>query len=398
MRQGLSPTRRWARAVADAAGTADADEALSTLLQETIAATGAAAGSVLEEGSLRDSHGWAAEEAEAAAASVPGLLERLPRAEEWQERVLVARSAPGAGGAARWLLLAPLRVRELCIGALLLRFDAAEPPPPVQEAAAAFAGVVALLLENARLQEESRTAFQAREHFLTALNHELRTPANALLLNADLLRSGTMGEIPARAAQALEEAESNVRMMIAVLRRVLDLGQLGDQASPEREEILHPRDAVAALLRRMEPAAKRKNLALALYVPRTLPPLQTDADRFERILIHLLSNAVKYTSEGGVDVRLERGRRPAGSNRQEPVLVIRVTDTGCGIPPEQLERVLEPFAQVDEGARGDTPRRGVGLGLPLARQMARSLRGDLTLESTPGHGTTASLILPYHSL
>jgi signal transduction histidine kinase len=400
MDKNSSPTRRWARSVRLAASASDVASAVGGLLEETVTASGAAAGAVLEGDGFRPCEVSGFDDAELEELIAPGSAagEALLQIGDWLDDVRLLSGPFSGADSPRYLLLVPLRVRELCTGALMLAYSGEHAPPePAREAATAFASFIALLLENARLQEESRRSLQLREHFLTALNHELRTPANVLFLNADLLRSGTFGELPPRLEQALLEAESNVRMMIAVLRRVLDLGQLGDQAAPERAEVLHPREALAGLLRRMEPAAKRKHLALALYVPRNLPPIQTDPDRFERIVLQLVSNAVKYTTSGGVDVRIERGRRNVGPHRQEPVLIVRVSDTGRGIPPDEIERVFEPFAQVEEGARGDTGRRGMGLGLPLARQLARSLRGDVTIESTPGHGTTASLFLPYHS-
>ncbi len=403
MEKQQSPTRRWARAIREAAGAPEAREAVSELLREAVAVAGAGAGALLEGPDFEPTWRFGVSEGELETLLGPetAARSRLLEISGWLDSVElleVERNEADEEAENLHLMMVPLRVRELCTGALLLTFSGGPTPPAAsREAAAAFASFIALLLENSRLQEESRHALQSREHFLTALNHELRTPANVLLLNADLLSSGTFGELPPRMAQALHEAESNVRLMIAVLRRVLDLGQLGDQAAPERSEVLHPREAIAGLLRRMEPAAKRKNLALSLYVPRNLAPLQTDPDRFERIVIQLVSNAVKYTSAGGIDVRIERGRRQVGPHRQEPVLIVRVSDTGRGIPPEEIERVFEPFAQVEEGARGDTGRRGVGLGLPLARQLARSLRGDITIESSAGHGTTASLFLPYIS-
>jgi signal transduction histidine kinase len=400
MDRNISPTRRWARAIREAAGAPDAMEAIGELLRESVAATGAGAGAILEGAGFEARWRERISEAE-----IESLLERdapvrakLDDIEAWLDSVEVLTLSTDAEETPHHVMLVPLRVRELSTGALALAFRGDHPPPEAaREAASAFASFIALLLENTRLQEESRRALQSREHFLTALNHELRTPANVLLLNADLLRSGAFGELPERLDQALHEAEANVRLMIAVLRRVLDLGRLGDQAAPERAEVLHPREAIAGLLRRMEPAAQRKNLALALYVPRNLAPIQTDPDRFERILLQLLSNAVKYTVDGTIDVRIERGRRQVGPHRQEPTLIVRVIDSGRGIPAEEIDRVFEPFAQVEEGARGDTGRRGVGLGLPLARQLARSLRGEISIESTPGHGTTASLVLPYHT-
>jgi protein-histidine pros-kinase len=303
---------------------------------------------------------------------------------------------PGWGSDFEHLLLVPLRARGLTAGTVALLYDASRAPSPDDcDQATVFAGLIALVRENDRLYEEARAAQQARDHFLTALNHEMRTPATAFILTADLIRSA-VANLPPRVDRLLLDAESQVSLLVDVLRRVLDLGSIGENAADERSDIVQPRVVVADLMRRLEPTARRKNLTLALYTPRDLPPLQTDSNRFSRIVMHLLSNAIKYTAEGRVEVRLERTSHRLSRARTEPVLAIRVKDTGRGIPQQELQRIFEPFTQVEEGARTDSRNRGIGLGLPMARQLARTLGGDVTLESVQGRGTTASLILPYH--
>lgn len=389
----------WLRAVGFATTAPDAAEALPGMLAEGVAATGADAGAVLdgETGSCRASWGCDPDEVRSllqeGSSLHRALRDRDPADEQEVHLTLPAaeRTGPSAG-----LLIVPLRARGLPAGFLLLMYPHGNRLSPVErENAHAFAGLAALVLENDRLFEEARQARQARDHFLIALNHELRTPASALAMMADLLRDGSFGALPKPLDEALRETEQHVHEMVGVLRRVVDLGGLESQAVPEREDILRPREVVTDLLRRVEPAAKRKQLALTLYVPRTLPPLQTDAARFSRVLLYLLSNAIKYTAQGGVEVRVERAMHRPAPTRREPVLVVRVKDTGRGIPPEELARIFEPFAQVEEGARTDSRSRGLGLGLPLARQLARSLGGDISMESTPGKGTIATVFIPY---
>lgn len=393
------PADAWLRAVGYAVSAPDGAEALSGILAEAGPALGAASAAVLEGAEAVCRGVWGIDAAALLPLLQPGgaAREAMRRLEaEDDDALTLQRPANGGGWVEGYerVVLVPLRCRDVVIGALALFYESGDGGDG--GAAAAFAGLAALVLENDRLYEEAREARQAREHFLTALNHELRTPATAFVLTADMLRYEAGGSLPPRVQRILQETETHIHQMSTVLHRVLDLSHLKEHSTAERTDLVEPRQAVADLLRRVEPTARRKNLQLALYVTRGLPPLQTDATRFSRILLHLLSNAIRYTDHGGVEVRLERATQRLRAERPEPVLVIRVKDTGRGIPAQELQRILEPFAQVEEGARGDSRSRGLGLGLPLARSLARSLGGDIRIESTLGKGTTASLVLPYH--
>jgi signal transduction histidine kinase len=385
----------WTRAARTASAATDAIEALTGILAEAVPALGSQGAAVLEQPGLACRAAWGVDPA-----TLPPLPRPAPSGEDRAagEYILLdrpERGTPWPSGADHIAVL-PLRLRGVDLGSLALLFGPGDlPSKPVLEVATGFAALAALVLEADRLYEEAREARQARDHFLTALNHELRTPATAFILTADLLRGEPKGVLPDRLDRLLRDADAHVQQLIGVLRRVLDLGKLGSQANPESVDLLQPRDLVAELMRRAEPTARRKNLTLSLYLPRTLPPLQSDGSRLSRIILHLLGNAIKYTAQGGVEVRLERGMQPLSRPRPEPVLVVRVKDTGRGIPPGELERIFEPFAQVDEGARSDSVERGQGLGLPLARRLARSLGGDVQVESVLDGGTTATLVIPY---
>jgi signal transduction histidine kinase len=392
----------WARAIGLVTSAPVAEEALSELLGEATVASGAGAGAFIEGAGARCRVMYRLDEGDlepllgpgGAVAATYSRQDTWPDAPFWLSRSVLPH-AEVAGEAGRFLL-APLRVRGVSLGGLLL-FYRSDLVPTAEQARyiTAFAGLGALVLEHDQLFEEARRALQARDHFLTAINHELRTPATALMLNAGLIHSGLMGQLPQPLQKRVQALESDVAELVRVIANVLDLGKLESGSTPASADLVNPRELVLELLRRVEPSANRKALSLSVFVPRALPLMQTDRERVSRILLHLFANAIKYTEQGGIQVRVERSTAAAGTAKREAFLFVRVTDTGRGIPPEEMERIFEPFAQVEEGARTDSQQRGIGLGLPLARKLARSLGGDVLVDSPVGRGTVATLQLPY---
>lgn len=393
--------RALAAAVRLAAEAPDAEHALEGILEVAVASAWALGGAVVdaERPVPRSLRGLEPDCFAPLLAPGGAVAEALARRESWVDRPCVLPPEPPAPGRpglpAGALLLLPLHVRALTVGALVLVLPPGAAREGEWETARACAGLAGLVLEHERAAEEARTARQARDHFLTALNHEIRTPALALTLNADALRTYASAGVPAHLQKVLASTQTAITTIIRVLEGVLQLGDKGVDPAV-RGDVVHPREAVLQLLRRVEPAADRKGLPISFHAQRDLPPLQTDAARFSKVLLHLLSNAIKYTAEGSIEVRVERTGRWIGSGRRRPFLAVRVVDHGPGIPRDVLAQMMEPFTQVGDAARTDSHVRGVGLGLPLARRLARSLGGELLLESDPGQGTVASLFLPYH--
>ncbi len=378
----------FVRALAGVADVADPADALGPLLAAAMERAGAAAGAVVDTAETVRAHAGC-EAAQALALMDGPVAEARERPRRRRGAQLLRLN--GQDGFAH-LLWVPLELRGAGAGSMLLLYSGAEPGEETVREAEAAGTAVALVLENDHLYEEARIAGQSRDHFLVALNHELRTPATALLLESDILRSGMLGELPPRTSEMLERAEAHVGEIVRVLEGIRDLGEA--QTPSEATELVEPRKFVATLLRRVEPTARRKGLTLSLHYPPDLPLLQTDPGRLSRVLLHLLDNAIRFTDEGKIEVRLTRTTKPSRTRRIR-VLVVAVCDTGHGIPADELERVFEPFAQVQEGARSASSERGVGLGLSLARRLARTLSAEVKLESELGKGTTASLILPY---
>ena len=135
----------------------------------------------------------------------------------------------------------------------------------------------------------------------------------------------------------------------------------------------------------MEPVAGGRGLSLTVSLPRDPVPLRTDGARIRQILINLLGNAVKFTESGAV--RMTVSARP-------DAVSVAVTDTGPGIAADDMERIFEPFVQLDSAR---TRRAGgTGLGLPVSRELARLLGGDVVVRSAPGEGSTFTLVVPRH--
>jgi signal transduction histidine kinase len=293
----------------------------------------------------------------------------------------------------------PLQTARDRADLLLLLYPAGfEPSAAHDDGETTVVSLITLLLDREFFASEARRAREAREHFLVAIHHELRTPATALMLEAGLLQTGLLGTLPPRLQQSLHRLEGQVTDLVRVVQRVLDLAQLETAHIPPRDDLFDPRESIVTIARHVEPAAERRGVSLSLFFPRALPLLQTDEDRFRRVLLYLMANALKYSERGHIQVRVERCTHVGTGQRHEHLLVVRVVDSGRGIPPDELERVFEPFAQVEEGARTDSHQRGVGLGLPLARKLARSIGGDVTVQSAVGKGTTASFSVPYRAV
>ncbi len=238
------------------------------------------------------------------------------------------------------------------------------------------------LTDKARLLTQ---ASQYKSEFLANMSHELRTPLNSTLILAKLLsdnKPGNLSPEQVKYAQTIHAAGSD---LLALINDILDLAKIeAGQATVEVEEVaIVP--ALQRLLDPLRPMAQQKHLALELDIARDVPAtLHTDPQRLGQVLKNLLSNALKFTEQGTVALRVSR----APGNR----LSFAVQDTGIGVAADQQELIFEAFRQAD----GSTHRKhgGTGLGLSISRDLAKLLGGTLTLVSTPGQGSVFTLLLP----
>ena len=240
-------------------------------------------------------------------------------------------------------------------------------------------------LDQAReLFEKAARADRAKSDFLAVMSHELRTPLTAIAGYAQLLRSGIYGPLAEKQKDALERIERRERDLLGLIDAVLTFVKLEKGEVLVRSEEVPVADAFDAVEPLIEPEVREKHFV----VERALagPPLAVQADRkgLEQILGSLVSNASKFTGDGGVIT--------LGAERVDGRVRIWVRDTGVGIADEDAQRVFQPFFQAD---RGPTRRfGGIGLGLTIARDLARRMGGEVTIAAAEGGGTTASVILP----
>jgi len=243
---------------------------------------------------------------------------------------------------------------------------------------------------NARLQEESRrSAFlaAAKEQFLANLSHDIRTPMHAVLSLTYLLRGTGLSEQQRR---YVEQIQSSGRFLVELLDDILtfsksDAGQIVLERSG-----FDLADITSTLSTIMSANAADKPIAVSIDVdPKVPTTLCGDAFRLRQILVNLVGNALKFTSEGNVALRIE----PVSVTAERAVLRFIVTDTGIGIPAEQLPGLFTPFTQGD----ASTTRRfgGTGLGLSICKRLATLMDGSIDVESEPGRGSRFTVTLPF---
>lgn len=259
--------------------------------------------------------------------------------------------------------------------------------------------------ELERLSSELLRANRMKNEFLASVSHELRTPLNAIVGFVDLLREGVYGELAPRQVKPVERIEASANHLRNLVDQILDLAKMAAGRLDVHPEILEIRPFILDVASEVESLVSEKGLQLSLAMGSSLPRIRTDPTHLRQILVNLIGNAVKYTPAGTIVVRTRSvplaeavsiglPDDPELVAQSDPWLAIQVVDQGVGIAPADLTRIFEEFEQADAGSRTDSPNRGTGLGLAISRRLARLLRGDITVTSEVGRGSTFTLWLP----
>ncbi len=239
-------------------------------------------------------------------------------------------------------------------------------------------------LEEARLHAEG--ANQAKSAFLAAMSHELRTPLNSILGFSQLIADGAFGPIDNdRYRDYAQDINASGRHLLDLINDVLDLSKIEAGKTQLDIEAVDVADVVTACRRLSDERAGAHGLSLSLDTDAAPPVIWADKRALKQILFNLLSNAIKFTEKGG---QITIAARETAASQ----VCFSVSDTGCGIPAGEIDRILRPFEQMENSyARS---RGGSGLGLPLVRALAKLHGGDIDIASCEGRGTTVSVILP----
>jgi signal transduction histidine kinase len=245
-----------------------------------------------------------------------------------------------------------------------------------------------LLVREQMAREEAERANQAKGNFLAVMSHELRTPLSAIIGYEELLADEITGPVNDGQRQQLSRIKASARHLLQLIDEILTYSraEVGREAVDIETVPLQAviDDAVALVA----PLADDKGVALTCTPLTDVTPIRTDPQKVRQIVVNLLSNAIKFTERGG--------SVGATVKTYERRVVIEVRDSGIGIASEYLDRIFEPFWQVEQKATRTAG--GTGLGLSVSRRLARMLGGDIEVESTVGVGSTFIVTLPLDAL
>ncbi len=238
-------------------------------------------------------------------------------------------------------------------------------------------------------KEEAEAANRSKSAFLASMSHELRTPLNSVIGFANVVRKNKTGGLGEQDISFLDRILSNGKHLLTLINEVLDLAKVESGRMEIELSAVDLKSLVRETIGQLEGQVRGRTVKLVADVPDGLRPMRTDPHRLKQVLINLAGNALKFTKDGEVVIRVTADPRtllPAS---------VAVADSGIGIPSDRLEAIFEAFQQAEAG----TARRfgGTGLGLTISKSICTLLGYDLMVESVAGEGSTFTLVFPAES-
>jgi signal transduction histidine kinase len=234
--------------------------------------------------------------------------------------------------------------------------------------------------------DQANAANRAKSEFLAAMSHELRTPLNAIIGFSDMIKSEQFGPVGSPKYHGYaEDINVSGQHLLELINDILDLSKVESGSDELHEADVETPKVTRSVLNLVKQRAEKGGVELALDLPDDPPPLRADERKLKQILLNLLTNAVKFSRNGGT-VRLNIRSGPDSG------YIFEVVDRGSGMAPEDIPKALSQFRQVDHDL--DRQEEGTGLGLPLTKALVEMHQGSLALQSEVGVGTTASVRFP----
>ena len=275
-------------------------------------------------------------------------------------------------------MLAPVVREGKTVGLVLVERPAPEFSGAEREALERLADHAAAAAENTRLFQRLRRANDAKSQFVSIVSHELKIPMTSIRGYADLLKQGLVGPVNEKQLEFLRTIMSNVDRMVALVSDLSDISRIETGRLRIEPAAVPAEETIRDVLTQMKPQFDSRRQVVETGIPEGLPKLHTDPQRLMQILTNLLSNANKYTPEGGrIEIR---------AAREGPMVRVTVQDHGIGMTDEDQSRLFTQFFRGESAAVRDQP--GWGLGLHVTKRMVEVLGGSIGVESKPGEGSS----------
>ncbi len=228
-------------------------------------------------------------------------------------------------------------------------------------------------------------ANKAKSGFLAKMSHELRTPLNAIIGYSEILLEDAQDDGNKSAAADLDKILSAARYLLGLINDVLDISKIEAGKMELYIETFDISKLIQEVASTVQPLVSKKNNTLYIECAADIGDMQADSTKIRQMLFNLLSNACKFTEKGGITLSVSR-------DADGHHVLMKVSDTGIGMTPEQMGKLFAAFSQAD--ASTASKFGGTGLGLAISRQFARMMGGNITVDSTPGVGTTFTVRMP----
>jgi len=245
--------------------------------------------------------------------------------------------------------------------------------------------ILALVRRGLERRNAKAQLRQVKSDFLSNISHELRTPLSVVVGFVYLLLNQVIGKLTEEQQKVLETVYRNSEELLELIDNVLWMTSLNAGDAAPTTERFDARDVVSETMKRYDRAIREKGLLLSVQLTDDDVPLVSDRAKVERIFQNVFNNAVKFTSEGGITVRVQ-------PSPHRDSVEFEITDTGAGIEESKIDSIFEPFHQADNSMQ--RAYSGLGIGLTVARRMAELIGGKLAIASKPGVGTRVTMTFP----